>query len=87
MEAPRLGVESELQLPAYATATALQDLSCIYDLCHSLWQHFLNPLTEARDRVCILTETSQVLNPLSHNGQWELLSRLISFRHSSVLLL
>ena len=25
MEAPRLGVESELQLPAYATATAMPD--------------------------------------------------------------
>ena len=27
MEVPRLGVESELQLPAYTTATATQDLS------------------------------------------------------------
>ena len=27
MEVPRLGVESELQLPAYATATAMPDLS------------------------------------------------------------
>ena len=25
MEVPRLGVESELQLPAYTTATAMQD--------------------------------------------------------------
>ena len=29
MEVPRLGVESELQLPAYATATATPDLSPI----------------------------------------------------------
>ena len=27
MEVPRLGVELELQLPTYATATAMQDLS------------------------------------------------------------
>ena len=32
MEVPRLGVESELQLPAYTTATAIQDLSHIRNL-------------------------------------------------------
>ena len=32
MEVPRLRVESELQLPAYTTATAMWDLSCILDL-------------------------------------------------------
>ena len=36
MEVPGLGVELELQLQAYVTATATPDLSCIYDLCHSL---------------------------------------------------
>ena len=36
MEAPRLGVQSQLQLPAYTTATATPDLSCICDLCRSL---------------------------------------------------
>ena len=35
MEVPRLGVESELQLLAYSTATAMQDLSRIYDIHHS----------------------------------------------------
>ena len=35
MEVPRLGVKSELQLPAYATATAMPDPSCLYDLHHS----------------------------------------------------
>ena len=35
MEVPRLGVESELQLPTYATVTATQDLSCICGLHHS----------------------------------------------------
>ena len=35
MEVPRLEVESELQLLAYTTATARQDLSHVYDLRHS----------------------------------------------------
>ena len=29
MEVPRLGIKSELQLPAYTIATAMPDLSCI----------------------------------------------------------
>ena len=58
MEVPSLGVTSELQLPAYATATAAWDLSCIYDLHHSSRQcRILNPLGEARDRTCIITDT------------------------------
>ena len=32
---PRLGVELELQLPAYTTAIAMLDLSCVFDLHHS----------------------------------------------------
>ena len=35
MEVPRPWVKLELQLPAYRTATAMQDLSCICDLHHS----------------------------------------------------
>ena len=38
MEVPRLGVESELQLPAYTTAIATRDPSAICDLHHSSWQ-------------------------------------------------
>ena len=38
IEVPRPGVESELQLPAYATATAMQDLSYVCDLQHSSQQ-------------------------------------------------
>ena len=50
MEVPRLGVELDLQLLAYATAIATQNLSHICDLCHSSQQHWiLNPLREARD--------------------------------------
>ena len=69
MEVARLGVESELQLLAYTTATATLDLSSICNLCRSLQQHqVLNPLSEARDRTCALMDTHQVLNPLSHTG-------------------
>jgi len=50
MEIPGLGVESELQLPAYTTVTATSDQSHICDLHHSLWQRWvLNPLSEAKD--------------------------------------
>ena len=58
MEVPRLGVESELQLLAYTTATAAQDLSCICDLHHSSQQCRI-PLSEARGRTRILMDTSQ----------------------------
>ena len=44
MEVPRLGVQSELQLPVYATATATLDPSHICD--HSS-QQGLNPLSRA----------------------------------------
>ena len=33
MEAPKLGVELELQLPTYTTATATRDQSHVCDLC------------------------------------------------------
>ena len=50
MEVPRLGVESELQMPAYATATATRDLSHVCDLHHSSQQsRILNPLSKAKD--------------------------------------
>ena len=50
MEVPRLGVESEMQLLAYATATAMPDPICVCDLhCSSQEHHILNPLSGARD--------------------------------------
>ena len=50
MDVPRLGDELELQLLAYTTATATQDLSRICDLCSSLQQcQIFKPLSEARD--------------------------------------
>ena len=61
MEVPRLGVESELQLPAYTTAPAPQDLSRVCDLHHNSQQPQIpNPLREARDQTRILMDTSQV---------------------------
>ena len=69
MGVPGLWVKLELQLPAYATATAIWDLSCICNLHHSSLQHqILNPLSGARDRTHIFMDTSQLCSPLSHNG-------------------
>ena len=69
MEVTRLGVEVELQLLAYATATATRDLSHICDRHHRSWQHgILNPQSEGKDQTFILMDTSQIHNPLSHNG-------------------
>ena len=67
MEVPRLGVESELQLPVYAMA--MQDPSHVCTLHHSSQQGWiLNPLGETRDGTWILMDTSRVQSPLSHNG-------------------
>ena len=46
MEVPMLGVESELQLLAYPTATATPDPSHICALYHSLW-----PFSEKREEL------------------------------------
>ena len=60
-EVPRLGVESELQLLAYATATPVEDLSHICDLHHSSQQcRILNPLSKARDWTHVLMNASQI---------------------------
>ena len=68
MEDPRLGVELELQLPAYTAATATRDLSRICDLHHSSRKHqILNSLSEARAQTHIVMDTGQVHNLLSHN--------------------
>ena len=58
MEVPEPGVESELQLQTYTTATATPDLSPIFDLCYSLQQcQIFNQLSEARDLTRLLTDT------------------------------
>ena len=64
MEIPRLGVDLELQLPAYTTVTATPDPSCVCDPHHSSQQCWiLNPLSElseARDRTLILMVLSWI---------------------------
>ena len=58
MEVPGLRVKSELQLLAYATATAMLDLICICNLSCSLWQCWiLNSLSKASGLTLILTDT------------------------------
>ena len=73
MEVPRLGTESELQLLAYTTNTAIPDPSHICNLLHSLQQHqILNPMSKARfepvsSRMLVRfvsTETRQELHTL-----------------------
>ena len=61
MEVPRVGAESELQLPAYATVKAMPDRSCLCSLHHSSGQcQILNTLSKARDQTHILLDTSLV---------------------------
>ena len=60
MEFPWLGVKSELQLLAYAAATAMLDLSHFFKLQRSSQQRWiLNPLSEARDGTRIFMDTSR----------------------------
>ena len=52
-----------------ATATAMQDPSHIFDLYHSSQKcQIRNPVSEARDRICILMDTSCILNLLRRNS-------------------
>ena len=62
-------MERELQLLACATTTATPDPSRVWDPHHSSWQHrILNPRSEARDRTCILMDTSQIHFPGTTTG-------------------
>ena len=61
MKVSRLGVQSELQLPAYATVTAMPGPSLACNLPHSSQQHqIFNPLSEAGDQTHILMEASWI---------------------------
>ena len=83
MEVSRLGVKVEQQLLAYTTATATPDLSHVCNLHHNSWQRqVLNPLSQARDQSRILIDTSQLLNPLSHNGNFQ--SRFVFYGTCSI---
>ena len=62
MEVPRLGVESELQLPAYTTDTVKPDPSQVCNLHHSSWQSQIWPGIETASSWVLVR-----LLPLSHN--------------------
>ena len=71
MEVSRQGLELELQLLAYARATATPDPSRVCDLHHKSWQHgILNPLSEAGME---LTTSWFLVRFVSAVLQWELL--------------
>ena len=83
MEIPRLGVESELQLPFYATATAMQDPSHICDLYHSSQQCWIpNPLSEAGDRTLILMDARWICFRCATTGTPGSLELLTTFFQS-----
>ena len=78
MEVPRLGVKLELQLLAYAKATAMPGLNRICSLHHSSWQHWiLNPLSEARDRTRDLMVPGRIVSTVP---QGELLGNCFRLR-------
>ena len=84
MEVPRLGVQSELQLLAYATATATPNLSLVCALHHSSRKYWiLNPLIEAG-----ITPTSSwiLVGFISAEPQWELQSQSSFYRHVLAIL-
>ena len=88
MEVPRLVVESELQLPASPTATAMWDPSCVCNLHHSSWQHrILNPLSRAKDRTHIFMDTSQIRFCWAITGTpWKIINMIFLLIHFIILL-
>ena len=62
MEVPRLGVELEPQLPAYATATShrIQAASATYTTAHGNAGSLTNPLGKARDQILILMDSGRI---------------------------
>ena len=86
-----LGVQSELQLPAYATAATTPYPSHIWDLHRSSRQHrILNPLSEARDQTRNLMVPSWIRFRSATTGDpWQLILYIIvctSYSPTSVLL-
>ena len=69
MALPGLGVQLELQVPAYTAATATSDPSRICDLHHSSQQRqILNPLSKARDPTCNLMVPNWICFPCATTG-------------------
>ena len=66
VEVPRLGIESELQLLAYTTATAMRDLSHVWNLCHRSFArsltHWARPGIEPSASLILVG----IVTPLSH---------------------
>ena len=88
-------VESELQRQLYTTTTAMPDPSCIRDLrCSSerseksekKKQHqILNPLSEARDRTCILIVPSWIRFQCATTGTLSLSNFYLSFNFHNIM--
>ena len=89
-EVPRLKIESELQLPAYTTATEMPDPSLICDLSHS---NAISLTHQARPGIKPASSQRQhhVFNLLRHNGNswlWDFWhTKIFSFKAKSVLFL
>ena len=82
MEVPSLGVESELQPPAYATAIEKPDPSCVFDLHHNSQQcQILNPLRQGQRSNLHPDGYQSDLFPLSHDGN----SQEIYFKYKDIL--
>ena len=71
MEVPRRGAELELQLPAYATATAVPELSRVCDVHCSLQQCWILSPTE-RGQELNLHPHGYYLDSKPTEPQWEL---------------
>ena len=57
----RGGIKAIAASLSTATSIATADLSCFCNLHHSSWQCWIvNPLSEVRDQICILRDTSLV---------------------------
>jgi len=83
MEVPRLGVKSELQLPAHSTATATRDPSRVCDLHHSSQQrqiltHWVRPGIEpVSSRILVKFVTTEPQGELP--GTFKIFSCLSSY--------
>ena len=86
-EVPRQGVESELQLLVYATATATAtwDLSHVCNLYHSSWQcQILNPLSKGRDQTRIFIDISRIHFTVSQSEFLSSLKKLFLIKISFI---